>query len=165
MNSYLPGKKLLTQIPFRALSEIWELAHTTVTWHRIACLLVTWGAQRAFLSSPWSQNYFHSYTKMVFALHSIFSWVCSGVLLTEMTGGYFNRSECRGRWLESSLPSIKPSIEEICKNIKQCYCLAAYFVLEKRVIFHEYAIYGIRMSLLFFIYKWISQYFKFSVLI
>lgn len=31
--------------------------------------------------------------------------------------------------------------------------------------FIKYATYGIRMNLLFLIYKWISQYFKFSILI
>ena len=99
-----PGKKLLTQKTFSAMSEIWELA-LVQPWNDINSFLslVTWGAQRSglpeiFSEFPWSQNYFHSYTKMAFALHSHFLMSMQWSFLETKWCVVFQQSECRSRW-------------------------------------------------------------------
>lgn len=94
MNSYRQERNSLTQIPFRALSEICKSQfHTTVTGHQfLACLWWTLGSPESFSEFLCEvRTISYSYTKMKCLFTLIFSWVCSGVCWRLNDVWYFNR--------------------------------------------------------------------------
>ena len=91
---------------------------------------------KTLLENLQSQNYFHKNTKVSFAFSLSLSYVYSGIFQRLQDMWCHKRLEAEaGMWVQ--LPSIKPDLKAIFKNVKQRHSSHwIFFVLENIVLVH-----------------------------